>query len=145
MADRSFPFRHKAWFSLLLTSYVLCSVAAQASDIPAFPSAPVHRDVSCRVAFSPGGGGIPLILAELEQARTRVDVAMFYFSSEALAEALCQLSAERGIQVRVLTSTDMDTTANRPVLERLRQHGVDVYVVSPEGAGRLHHKWSPLK
>jgi phosphatidylserine/phosphatidylglycerophosphate/cardiolipin synthase-like enzyme len=92
------------------------------------------------VAFSPGGGGIPLILAELEQARTRVDVAMFYFSSEALAEALCQLSAERGIQVRVLTGTDMDTTANRPVLERLRQHGVDVYVVSPEGAGRLHHK-----
>lgn len=140
MADRSFPFRHKAWFSLLLTSCLLCSVAAQASDIPAFPSAPVHRDIPCRVAFSPGGGGIPLILAELEQARTRVDVAMFYFSSEALAEALCQLSAERGIQVRVLTGTDMDTTANRPVLERLRQHGVDVYVVSPEGAGRLHHK-----
>jgi hypothetical protein len=45
------------------------------------------------VAFSPGGGGIPLILAELEQARTRVDVAMFYFSSEALAKALCSLSA----------------------------------------------------
>ena len=65
---------------------------------------------------------------------------MFYFSSEALAEALCHLSAERGIAVRVLTSIDMDTTANRPMLERLKEHGVEVVVVSPAGSGRLHHK-----
>lgn len=65
---------------------------------------------------------------------------MFYFSSEALAKALCSLSAERGIAVRVLASSDMDTTANRPVLERLRQHGVEVFVVSPSSRGRLHHK-----
>lgn len=65
---------------------------------------------------------------------------MFYFSSEALVSALCSLSAERGIPVRVLTGTDMDSTANRPVLERLQQHGVAVYVASPSGSGRLHHK-----
>ena len=65
---------------------------------------------------------------------------MFYFSSEVLADALCRLSAERAIAVRVLTGTDMDTTANRPMLERLQQHGVEVYVVSPPGSGRLHHK-----
>jgi phosphatidylserine/phosphatidylglycerophosphate/cardiolipin synthase-like enzyme len=116
------------------------SGVAQTSDTLSFPPAPVHRDIPCRVAFSPGGGGIPLILAELEQARSQVDVAMFYFSSEALVKALCSLSAERGIPVRVLTSIDMDTTANRPVLERLQQHGVAVYVVSPFGSGRLHHK-----
>jgi phosphatidylserine/phosphatidylglycerophosphate/cardiolipin synthase-like enzyme len=116
------------------------SGVAQTSNPIESPATPVHRDIPCRVAFSPGGGGIPLILAELEQARTRVDVAMFYFSSEALVKALCSLSAERGIPVRVLTGIDMDTTANRPVLERLQQHGVAVYVVSLAGSGRLHHK-----
>ncbi|MGB4574657.1 MAG: phospholipase D-like domain-containing protein [Kiritimatiellia bacterium] len=80
------------------------------------------------------------MLAELEQARSRVDVAMFYISSEALVQALCSLSADRGISVRVLTSSDMETTANRPVLARLEEHGVAVYVVTPPGSGRLHHK-----
>lgn len=116
------------------------SGVAQTPDVLEPPAALVHRDVACRVAFSPGGGGIPLILEELEQARERVDVAMFYFSSEALAEALCRLAGERGIDVRVLTGTDMNTTANRPMLERLEEHGVEVVVVSPAGSGRLHHK-----
>jgi phosphatidylserine/phosphatidylglycerophosphate/cardiolipin synthase-like enzyme len=126
--------------SLSLSFSLIPSSVAQTLDSIETPAALVDRDISCRVAFSPGGGGIPLIIAELEQARSRVDIAMFYFSSEALAEALCHLSAERGIAVRVLTSIDMDTTANRPMLERLKDHGVEVYVVSPEGSGRLHHK-----
>ena len=94
----------------------------------------------CRATFSPGGGCIPLILAELEQATTRVDVAMFYFSSDVLVDALCRLSAERGIDVRVLTCSDMDHPATRPVLEKLRDHGIGVWVVSPTGSGKLHHK-----
>lgn len=94
----------------------------------------------CRATFSPGGGCIPLILAELEQAISRVDVAMFYFSSDALVDALCQCSAERGIAVRVLTCSDMDQPATRPVLEKLRDHGIGVWVVSPTGSGKLHHK-----
>ena len=96
--------------------------------------------MKCRATFSPSGGCIPLILAELEQAQSSVDVAMFYFSSEALVNALCHLSAERGIAVRVLTCSDMDQPATRPVLEKLRDHGVVVWVVSPFGSGKLHHK-----
>jgi len=65
---------------------------------------------------------------------------MFYFSSDALVDALCKLSAERGIAVRVLADSDMDQTATRPVLEKLRDHGVSVYVVTPSGSGKLHHK-----
>ena len=116
------------------------SGVAQTPDPIESPAAPVHRDIPCRVAFSPGGGGIPLILAELEQARSHVDVAMFYFSSEALVNKLCHLAAERGIQVRVLTSADMDKPATRPVLEKLHDHGAAVFVVEPGTIGKLHHK-----
>jgi len=83
---------------------------------------------------------VPLILSELEQAQSRVDVAMFYLSSDALVDALCKLSAERGIEVRVLADSDMDQTATRPVLEKLHDYGVDVIVVEPPGSGKLHHK-----
>lgn len=65
---------------------------------------------------------------------------MFYFSSDALVNALCRLSAERGIAVRVLASTEMDQPATRPVLEKLRDHGVAVTVVEPGSIGKLHHK-----
>ena len=105
-----------------------------------FSAPPDATGVTCRATFSPGGGCIPLILSELEQAQTRVDVAMFYFSSDALVNMLCKLSAERGISVRVLADSDMDSTATRPVLEKLRDHGVTVYVATPPGSGKLHHK-----
>jgi len=65
---------------------------------------------------------------------------MFYFSSDALVDALCKLSAERGIAVRVLADSDMDETATRPVLEKLHDHGVDVVVVEPPGSGKLYLK-----
>jgi phosphatidylserine/phosphatidylglycerophosphate/cardiolipin synthase-like enzyme len=101
---------------------------------------PDATGVVCRATFSPGGGCIPLILAELNQATSRVDVAMFYFSSDALVDMLCRLSAERGIRVRVLVESEMDKPATRLVLEKLRDHGVEVFVVEPGSAGKLHHK-----
>lgn len=127
---------------MAFASLALSLIANGQSSSPSDPfcAPPDATDVVCRATFSPGGGCIPLILAELEQATTRVDVAMFYFSSEALVNALCRLSATRGIAVRVLTCSDMDQPATRPVLEKLRDHGIGVWVVSPTGSGKLHHK-----
>jgi len=65
---------------------------------------------------------------------------MFYFSSDALVDALCKLSAERGISVRVLADVDMNQTATRPILEKLHDHGVAVVVAGTPGYGKLHHK-----
>ena len=101
-------------------SLVLVANGQSPSPYAPFSAPPDATGVVCRATFSPGGGCIPLILAELEQATTRVDVAMFYFSSDALVNALCRLSATRGIAVRVLTCSDMDQPATRPVLEKLR-------------------------
>ena len=140
MAKKIETIWHRLCFSLSLSLVALIHSGFCQEPLVALPAEPAIREVASRVAFSPGGGGIPLILAELEQATARVDVAMFYFSSDILANALCQLSAERGIAVRVLTGTEMDTAANRPILERLQQHGVAVHIVAPSGSGKLHHK-----
>ncbi len=142
MATPTISLWHSACFSLSLSlSFLLLTRSGFSQEpTPLFSALPNATGVVCRAAFSPGGGCIPLILAELEQAQTRVDVAMFYFSSDALVNMLCKLSAERGIAVRVLADSDMDQTATRPVLEKLRDHGVSVVVVTPSGSGKLHHK-----
>lgn len=131
-------FWHRVGFSLFL---LILTHNGFSQNLPlAISDLPDATGVVCRATFSPGGGCIPLIISELEQAQTRVDVAMFYFSSDALVDMLCKLSGERGIAVRVLADSDMDSTATRPVLERLRDHGVSVYVVTPSGSGKLHNK-----
>jgi phosphatidylserine/phosphatidylglycerophosphate/cardiolipin synthase-like enzyme len=63
------------------------------------PPAPPVRTVD--VYFSPSGGAQEAILAELRQARTSIDVAMFTFTNSALADELV-LRAMNGIAVRVL-------------------------------------------
>ena len=140
MATPAISSWHRACFSLSLSIFLLSKGVFAQELIPAIGASPDATNITCRATFSPGGGCIPLILAELEQATARVDVAMFYFSSDALVNALCKLSAERGLAVRVLSSDDMDKAATRPVLEKLRDHGVAVWVVTPPGSGKLHHK-----
>ena len=140
MATTTTRLWHSACFSLSLSLLLLSHSSFSQTSPPVFSASPDATGVVCRATFSPGGGCIPLILSELEQAQTRVDVAMFYFSSDALVDMLCKLSAERGIAVRVLADSDMDSTATRPVLEKLRDHGVSVVVVTPPGSGKLHHK-----
>jgi len=101
---------------------------------------PIPNIREARVAFSPSGEALPRILRELRQARQSVDVAMFYLSHKDMVEALCFLAQQRGVTVRVLTDTEMDKPAHRPLLDRLSQHGVSVHVLPLPGKGLMHLK-----
>ena len=101
---------------------------------------PIPNLREVRVAFSPRGEAFPLILQELRRARKSVDVAMFYLSDEDLADALCSLAQQRGVTVRFLTGSWMDTPAHRPLLERLAQNGVSVHILPLPGEARMHLK-----
>jgi len=92
------------------------------------------------VAFSPGGEALALILQELRQARCRIDIAMFYLSHDALLDTVCYLANSRKMQVRMLVDRDMAQPARRPILDRMRSHGVDIFVASGEVAGMMHMK-----
>lgn len=112
--------------------FLMLSFSALALPIPNL------REV--RVAFSPRGEAFPLILKELRQARKSVNVAMFYLSDKELTDALCFLAQQRGVTVRLLTGSWMDTPAHRPLLERLAQHGVAVHILPLPGEARMHLK-----
>lgn len=99
------------------------------------PSTPV-----CRVAFSPGGDGLTLILRELKGARRSVDVGMFYLSDASLIEALCFLSSRGDVRVRVFADSEMGKPAQRPILEKLSAHGARVFVENLPRDGKLHLK-----
>jgi len=120
------------WQILPLILFLILPLSASALPIPNLREA--------RVAFSPSGEALPRILRELRQARKTVDVAMFYLSHKDLADALCFLAQQRGVTVRVLTGTEMDKPAHRPLLDRLAQHGVSVHVLPLPGKGLMHLK-----
>ena len=101
---------------------------------------PIPNLREARVTFSPCGEAFPRILGELRQARKSVDVAMFDFSHKDLADALCFLAHQKGVAVRVLIGTWMDTPAQRPLLERLAQNGVEIHVLPLPGEARMHLK-----
>lgn len=93
--------------------------------------------VAVRVAFSPGGGTAELVHAALATATIRVDVAMFYFSSEALAQSLCQ-AARRGVSVRLALDSSTHGAAQRPLMERLASAGVEVRITQMATTAKMH-------
>lgn len=93
-----------------------------------------------QIAFSPRGEALSQILHELRGAKQRVDVAMFYLSEKDLVDALCFLAQRRGVAVRVLTDGWMATAAHAPVLKKLSQYGVSVFVLRLPGSARMHLK-----
>ena len=91
------------------------------------------------IAFSPRGEALNLILNELRAATGRVDLAQFYVTHPDLIDALCALPA-KGIQVRLLTDITMGEAAQQPTLDKLTNHGVQLYLIEPPKYGKMHMK-----
>ena len=95
---------------------------------------------SLRVAFSPRSNSDQYILRLIQQAKTRVDVAMFTFSHEDFAKALCDAAGRRRIETRLLVDEQMVLPANRPFFEKMAAHGVQIVAVKLAPGGRMHFK-----
>ena len=88
-------------------------------------------------AFSPSDGIREVLLSELSQARSTVDVMAFSFTGAELAAKLREL-AGRGVRVRCLF--DYGQSKNKASRdEYLRKIGAKVYY-SPNRRGKMHHK-----
>jgi phosphatidylserine/phosphatidylglycerophosphate/cardiolipin synthase-like enzyme len=84
-------------------------------------------------------GGVPdAVAASIDEAQTTVDVAVYEFNLQVLADALLR-AAERGLRVRVVTDTD---SLGQPVIEQLRAAGIPV--VDDARAAIMHHKFVVL-
>lgn len=135
--------RRRLIFSLFVVAGIhpAFALGVAPADLTGTRSAATIPEVrEAQVAFSPRGEALSHILRELRGARQSVDVAMFYLSDKNLVDALCFLAQRRDITVRLLTDGGMSTSAQVPVLKKLAQHGVSVFILRLPGRARMHLK-----
>lgn len=113
---------------------------------PADPSPSVRYKGQAwpRASFSPGGGTEAKLVAAIGQARGTLDVAIFSFYSQAVADAVVAAKG-RGVTVRVVG--DASQARRSPQVAQLVSAGVDLRLSGGRGAGGrgvLHHKFALL-
>ncbi|SFF22927.1 PLD-like domain-containing protein [Fontimonas thermophila] len=119
----------------VLAAALLCTALALSA-----PAREVHHETSAVVGFSPQNGqnsAEDLVLQTIAQARSRIRVAMFTFSSRRIAKALVEARA-RGIDVAVVVDPD-NGDGPRSALALLRAGGVGVR--RNGHYARMHHKF----
>ena len=90
--------------------------------------------------FSPGGGIQNQIIRRVHRARSAIDIAMYSFTSGALAEALAD-AHERGVKIRVIR--DASQSHNKHDENAfLRAHGKDIRVMKGKARGIFHDKFA---
>lgn len=92
-----------------------------------------------RYAFSPQGGVAALVLDMIGRAKSTIDVAMFSFYSQPVADALIA-ARKRGVVVRVVG--DSSQARRSPAMLSLSKGGVGLRLSGGRaGMGAMHHKY----
>lgn len=92
------------------------------------------------VYFSPGGGIQDQILRRVNLARSTIDIAMYSFTSGALAKALID-AQQRGVVIRVIR--DISQSSNKHDENSfLIEHGIEVKEMGGHGRGSFHDKFA---
>lgn len=90
--------------------------------------------------FSPGGGIQEQILRRVHEAESTIDIAMYSFTSGALAKALVD-AHERGVKIRVIR--DASQSSNKHDENSfLVAHGIEVREMGGNGRGSFHDKFA---
>jgi len=90
--------------------------------------------------FSPGGGIQDQIIRRVNLARSTIDIAMYSFTSGALAKALVD-AHQRGVAIRVIR--DASQSSNKHDENSfLVAHGIEVREMGGNGRGRFHDKFA---
>ncbi len=91
-------------------------------------------------AFSPNGGVRDWLLKAIRASRSSIDIAMFNFSSQDLADALLERKLA-GVKIRLVL--DRRQTNNNKVVPFLKENGFDLLLKDGRTEkGVLHHKFA---
>jgi len=92
-----------------------------------------------RYVFSPQGGVAAMVLDMIGRSKSTIDVAMFSFYSQPVADALIKARA-RGVVVRVVG--DSSQARRSPAMLSLSNGGVELRLSGGRaGLGAMHHKY----
>lgn len=97
----------------------------------------IARAGEIEVYFSPRGNCIRKIIQEIAEAKETLDIAMYYFTSAELANALVE-TMNKGVKVRVYLDEDQET-AGYSKSRFLINNGIPVRFES--GRGLMHNKF----
>jgi len=93
-----------------------------------------------RYAFSPKGGVEDMLVDAISRSKKTIDVAMFSFYAQRVADALIA-ARKRGVVVRVVADT-MQARRSQPMLA-LSESGVSLRLsAGRDGTGVMHHKYA---
>ena len=91
------------------------------------------------MAFCPSDAAQSVILKSLLSAQKSVDVALFQLTNEDLIQALCFLSAEHHLLVRVFVGPELSSPALVNTLHQLTRSGAQIFITRIPN-GKLHLK-----
>ena len=113
-------------FRLLLAGLLLlCAVQARALERD--PSTTVSAKGKVEIAFSPWNDPEAVLLKAIGEARERILVQAYLFTSKPLARALIDAN-RRGVKVEVMLDAEMNRPASPSVLPTLLAAGIPVAV-----------------
>ncbi len=93
-----------------------------------------------KVFFSPEDDCVRQIRAEINRAQDSIDIAMYYFTSRPLAQALDK-ALQRGVKVRVCLD-EKQRTEKYSKAKFLKSRGITVKFKNGNGVGIMHNKFS---
>jgi len=92
------------------------------------------------VYFSPEGGTQERIIEAIGQSQESIDIAMYSFTSEAIALALWD-AKKRGVAIRIIADTGQSESSYSQI-PWLEDKGIPVKLLSGKGRGIMHDKFA---
>jgi phosphatidylserine/phosphatidylglycerophosphate/cardiolipin synthase-like enzyme len=102
-----------------------------------FSTVPVSPQ-SAEADFSPGGGISARIVQEIQRARTSIDIEMYEFTRDEIADALIAAIAN-GVTIRVIADRSQSGGTGSDIA-RLAAAGISLKLTEGGGGGIMHNK-----
>ncbi len=99
---------------------------------------PVYDFLTFTTYFSPKGGTQRTILDAIAGAASTIDVAMYSFTVDAIADAL-MAARNRGVRVRIIVDRGQ-AGGQGAEADLLLDNGMNLKKVDPPSSGLMHHK-----
>jgi phosphatidylserine/phosphatidylglycerophosphate/cardiolipin synthase-like enzyme len=114
-------------FATGIWAYVLMFAAIPKPGMAVTPgAAPASTDDNIVALFSPSGGCTDALLEEMKKATQSIDIQIYNFTSQVIAQAVVD-ARNKGLRVRVVLDKSQRTDRNSAAAF-LKSHGVAVFI-----------------
>ncbi len=105
-------------------------------------------ETQTNVYFSPEGNARKAIIAEMNQAKKTINIAMYFFSDHTLANALAR-AKERGVQINIVMDRENSAEKNsKRIFFQQKELAARYYAPEVKGKkgkpGKMHHKFATI-